>query len=45
MWLDINENENDFFDDKDKLQLLQPGVGNAEKKQGSILLLIYRQKN
>lgn len=38
MWLDINENENDFFDDTDKLQLLQPGTGDAKKKQGSIFV-------
>ena len=38
MWLDINENQNDFFDESDKLQLLQPGVGDAKKKQGSIFV-------
>ena len=38
IWLDINENHNDFFDDDDRLQLLQPGVGDAVKKQGSIFV-------
>lgn len=38
IWLDINEVENDFFDNNDKLQLLQPGVGDSEKKDGSIFV-------
>ena len=38
IWLDVNEVENDFFDNNDKLQLLQPGVGDSEKKDGSIFV-------
>ena len=38
LWLDINENNNDFFEEEDRLQLLQPGVGDAKKKQGSIFV-------
>ena len=34
VWLDVNEVENDFFNN-DKLQLLQPGVGDSQKKDGS----------
>jgi hypothetical protein len=37
-WLDVNENDNDFFDSSDKLQLLQPGVGDPKKKEGSIFV-------
>lgn len=38
MWLDIHENTNDFFEEDDRLQLLQPGVGDPKKKQGSIFV-------
>lgn len=38
MWLDINENTNDFFEEDDRLQLLQPGIGDPKKKQGSIFV-------
>jgi superfamily II DNA or RNA helicase len=38
MWMDINENNNDFFSEDDKLQLLQPGVGDVNKKTGSIFV-------
>jgi len=38
LWLKISENNNDFFEEKDQLQLLQPGTGDASKKQGSIFV-------
>lgn len=38
MWLDINENDNDFFAAEDRLQLMQPGIGDSVKKQGSIFV-------
>jgi superfamily II DNA or RNA helicase len=38
LWLDINETDNDFFENDDRLQLLQPGIGDSKKKQGSIFV-------
>jgi superfamily II DNA or RNA helicase len=38
MWLDINENQNEYFEKDDKLQLIQPGVGDSKKKTGSIFV-------
>jgi hypothetical protein len=35
-WLDNNETKDDFFDEYDKIKLLQPGVGDSVKKTGSI---------
>lgn len=36
IWLELSENDNDYFADDDAIQLLQPGSGDAIKKQGSI---------
>ena len=36
IWLEVNEIKNDFFADTDRLQLIQPGVGDPIRKQGSI---------
>ena len=38
LWLDINEKTNDFFEDNDRLQLIQPGIGDFDKKYGSIFV-------
>jgi superfamily II DNA or RNA helicase len=37
-WLSKNQSTSDFFDEKDRLQLLQPGVGDFDKKKGSIFV-------
>lgn len=38
IWLEMNENNNDFFNEEDRIQLIQPGTGDFEKKQGSIFV-------
>ena len=38
VWLDVNEVENDFFDSNDKLQLVQPGIGDNKRQEGSIFV-------
>ena len=38
LWLDVYENKNDYFDTGDRLQLIQPGIGDFKKKTGSIFV-------
>ena len=38
LWLDIYESKNDYFEESDRLQLIQPGIGDFNKKTGSIFV-------
>lgn len=38
IWLEVYEDESDFFIDSDRLELLQPGVGDFKTKSGSIFV-------
>ena len=38
-WLNINEVNDDFFDESDRLHLIQPGEGDVDKKTGSIFVV------